>query len=244
MAKKLSIRPILAASLRWCRDFWPVCLISSAVFYLLLIGLVRGWQSMAVWPLLAVFYILWGVFFRYYFHRRPYLDWRMLFDSLIPSTKIVLLTVLVATFIAALPVLLLFINISPEFNSSYAKLWQGDIKNPDIMLFITNVLFLLVSPQIAYRPFLAWISALIGRSGSLKFAWEKTRDNYFVFLTIALMTDCSLFLLRRIIFAYGGNDYITMLFAAPLLVYFNVVSAKVFEFFFLSAPTADKKPTA
>jgi hypothetical protein len=40
----------------------------------------------------------------------------------------------------------------------------------------------------------------------------------------------------------GGNDYITLLVAAPLVIYFNVLSAKAYEFFFLDIDT--KKQTA
>ena len=92
----------------------------------------------------------------------------------------------------------------------------------------------MVSPQIAYRPFLGWISALIGRSGSLKIAWEKTKGNYKEFLIISLLTDCLLTVIRWGIVSVGGNDYVTMVFAAPLIVYFNVISAQAYEFFFLN----------
>ena len=82
-------------------------------------------------------------------------------------------------------------------------------------------------------PFLAWISALSGRSGSLRFAWGRTRGNYAAFLLIAIMTNLSIIAVRGLILFLGGDDYVTLLFLAPLTIYFNVVSAKAYEFFFL-----------
>ena len=93
--------------------------------------------------------------------------------------------------------------------------------------------FVFLSPIIAYRPFLAWISSLSGRSGSLKLAWDKTRGNYKEFLIIAIITNLSVAIVRWAVVTLGANDYVTLLFVAPVIVYFNLLSAKAYEFFFL-----------
>jgi hypothetical protein len=110
---------------------------------------------------------------------------------------------------------------------------QGDVEHSGMLIFIANVLFILVSPMLAYRPFLAWISSLIGRSGSLRFAWKKTKGNYVEFLLVAIITNLSVAFVRWLVMYLGGNDYITLLFVAPVFIYFNVLSAKIYEFFFL-----------
>jgi len=232
-SRKLPLLTILKNSWRYFVENRRLSLGFCVIFYAIGACAVWSWQSWWFWPLMVVLYIAWGAFFRVYFQRKPYLSWQHLFNSLIPSTKIVLLTVLIATLLIMLPLVPLFVNVSPEFNAGYAKFLQGDIENNGMFVLGANIIFLLISPIIAYRPFLAWIAALIGRSGSLRLAWEKTRHNYWEFLVISLLTDCALSVVRWLILDWGGNDYMTMLIAAPVMVYFNIVSAFAYKFFFL-----------
>lgn len=231
--KKLPLQKVLADSYDYCRNNWKMCLIFTFAAYLIGVLALFSWKSLFFWPILVLMYVLWGAFFRYYLGRRPYFEGRVLFNSLIPSTKIVVLSVIVASVLIVLPILPLFLNISPEFNERYSRFLQGDFEQEQMLIMIANLLFMVVSPWIAYRPFLAWISALAGRSGSLRFAWEKTKGNYAEFLLIAVMTNLSVAVVRWLIWQLGGNDYITLIFMAPLVIYFNVVAAKAYEFFFL-----------
>lgn len=231
--KKLPLQKVLADSYDYCRNNWKMCLIFTFAAYLIGVLALFSWKSLFFWPILVLMYVLWGAFFRYYLGRRPYFEGRVLFNSLIPSTKIVVLSVVVASVLIVLPILPLFLNISPEFNERYSRFLQGDFEQEQMLIMIANLLFMVVSPWIAYRPFLAWISALAGRSGSLRFAWEKTKGNYAEFLLIAVMTNLSVAVVRWLIWQLGGNDYITLIFMAPLVIYFNVVAAKAYEFFFL-----------
>lgn len=233
MNEKFPLRSILQSSWQYCWHNYKLCGLFALMFYALMAVLVWGWQTIWVWPTLAIFYVIWGAFFRCYFQRRPFLSLKALLDSSVPAIKIVLLIVVVATVFFMLPTLGLFIDVSPEFNAAYAKFMQTDMDNYDLQVIMVNVLFLIVSPWVAYRPFLAWISAILGRSGSLRQAWSKTVDNYWRFLVIAIITELSLMLLRRAIFYFDGNDYITVAFASLILVYFNVVAAQVYKFFFL-----------
>ena len=156
-----------------------------------------------------------------------------MFNSLIPSTKIVVLSVVIGTVLIMLSMLPLFISNSPEFLNKYTLFLQGDVEHRGMLFFVVNFLFILVSPMLAYRPFLAWIASLVGRSGSLRFAWKKTRGNYFEFLLVAIITNLSVAFVRWLVMYWGGNDYITLIFIAPVFIYFNVLSAKIYEFFFL-----------
>lgn len=233
MMEKFPLKLILQSAGRYCIENYKVTLGFGLVFYILLALMVWSWQSIWLWPILALFYVIWGVFFRYYFNRYPSMSLKPLFNSLLPAVKIVLLIVVIATLFFMMPTMLLFVNISPEFNAGYAKFMQADMDNYDLQVMAANILFLIVSPIVAYRPFLAWISAILGRSGSLRQAWSKTTGNYGRFLAIAVITELSLMILRRMIFYFNGNDYITVAFAAVILVYFNVVAAQVYKFFFL-----------
>ena len=231
--KKLPLNKILADAGKYCCDNSKFVIASTVIAYVTGALALFSWKTLYFWPILVLIYVLWGTFFRYYLNRRPYFDWSALFNSLVPSTKIVVLSVVVGTILIVLPIIPLFLNISPEFNEKYAYFLQGDFEREQVLVLTANLLFMMISPVIAYRPFLAWISALAGRSGSLRFAWEKTKGNYTEFLLIAVITNLSVIVVRWLIWQQGGNDYITLLFAAPLMIYFNVVAAKAYEFFFL-----------
>ncbi len=231
--KKLPLFKIMNEAAKYCSadvlHFLMFCIVAYLVGALALFS----WKSILFWPVLLVMYVLWGGFFRYYLKRKPYFDWKSLLYSLVPSTKIVVLTVVIGTVLVLLPLVPLFLNLSPEFKAQYASFIQGDFEQNDVFMMITTILFLLVSPMIAYRPFLAWISALHGRSGSLRIAWDKTKGNYAEFLLIGIITNLAVSVVRWLILYCGGNDYITMLFLAPIVIYFNVLSVKAYEFFFL-----------
>ena len=231
--KKLPLKQILHDAWWYCVENWRISLKFSVIAYIVGALALWSWKSLFFWPVLFVVYILWGACLRYYLRRRPYFDWNALLNSLIPSTKIVVLSVVVVSVLVLLPMAPLFMNVSPEFNAAYGRFLQGDFEQKQILIWMTDVVFLFISPIIAYRPFLAWISALSGRSGSLRFAWGRTRGNYAAFLLIAIMTNLSIIAVRGLILFLGGDDYVTLLFLAPLTIYFNVVSAKAYEFFFL-----------
>lgn len=231
--RKLPLKQILQEAWGYCAGSRRVSLAFSAAAYVIGALALLSWKSLFFWPVLVLIYVLWGASFRYYLNRKPYFDWPALFNSLIPSTKIVVLSVVVVSVLVLLPMAPLFMNVSPEFNAAYAQFLQGNFEQKQLLIWATDLVFLLISPLIAYRPFLAWISALSGRSGSLRFAWSRTKGNYGAFLLIAVMTNLSIIAVRGLILFCGGNDYMTLLFAAPLTIYFNVVSAKAYEFFFL-----------
>lgn len=232
--KKLPLKNILAESWRYCMANGKMSLAFAVIAYAMGALALFSWKSLFFWPVLILIYVLWGSFFRYYLGRKPYFYFEALFNSLIPSTKIVLLSVVICTILIVLPIIPLFLNFSPEFNERYLYFLQGDFEQDEGMLVVlANLLFVLISPVIAYRPFLAWISALAGRSGSLRFAWEKTKGNYAEFLLIAVITNLTIMAARWVVWNLGGDDYGTLLFAAPVVVYFNVAAAKAYEFFFL-----------
>ena len=231
--RKLPLSKILSATNTHCLLNIKQSILFICIAYMITALALFSWKTGFFWPILVFMYILWGMFFRFYLGRKPYFDLSAFFNSMIPSTKIVLLSVVVCSILIILPFVPLFISTSAEFNEKYFHFLQGDFESNDMLILIANVLFVLASPLIAYRPFLAWISSLNGRSGSLRMAWKKTRSNYTEFLLIAIITSLSISLIRWLIIQLGGNDYITLLFLAPVIIYFNVVAAETYRFFFL-----------
>ena len=232
--KKLPLKHVLVQSWDYCRSNWQKNFLFTIVAYLFFALALFSWKSVAFWPVLFAIYVLWGSFFRYYLGRKPYLDLNAFFNSLVPSTKIVVLSVVICSLLIILPLIPLFLDLPLEVRDKYLHFLQSDFEQDEGMLVVlANLMFIVVSPAVAYRPFLAWISALVGRSGSLRFAWSKTKGNYAEFLLIAVITNLTIMAARLLVWNLGGNDYITLMFVAPVVIYFNVVAAKAYEFFFL-----------
>ena len=93
--KKLPLKNILAESMHYCTANGKMCFGFAVVAYVAGALALFSWKSFAFWPVLFLIYVLWGAFFRYYMDKRPYFDRNALFNSLIPSTKIVLLSVVI-----------------------------------------------------------------------------------------------------------------------------------------------------
>ena len=232
--KHLSVKYVLLAALRFFNKNPKILLGFVILNYLLCILSVYSWKTFLIWPLLVIIYVLWGGVFRYYFERKPYFHFKSLFYSMIPSTKIVVLSVLVVSVFLLLPIAILFIpNLPKEFVLPYSRFLQVAMHESDIMDLIVNLVVVLFSPLIMYRPMLAWIAALLGRSGSLRFAWEKTKGNYWEFLLLAVLIDLSIGGIYKCVLYMGGNIYISLIPISILVVYFNIVVAKIYEFFFL-----------
>ena len=235
MNKKLPLGRLLKSSLDYCNQNLKLMMVFVVVNYIICALTAYCWKTFWLWPLLVILYILWGGVFRYYFAKKPYLHFSSLFLSMIPSTKIVVLSVLVVSLFILLPIVVLFVPILPDdFMKSYAVFLQKSMQETDLLDAIINVVVVIFSPIIFYRPMMAWVAALIGRSGTLRFAWDKTKGNYWEFLLLAISINLSITLLYNGIMLMGGSIYIALIPISVLVVYFNIVIAKIYSFFFLS----------
>lgn len=193
------------------------------------------------------YYVLWCFFFRYIFNRKPYCQLKVFADSLVPSTKIFMLTILVMLVFIALPMLPLYISmlfgISNDmipYMDKYSDFLQVIMDDTSILNNVLGFVFAFLSPFIFYRPFYAWISSVIGRSGSVRTAFARTKGNYWRFVYIGLVVHL-LFILFSEIFSFTANIisneilYLLVMSAvvSPILVFFNLFLAKTYEFFFL-----------
>ena len=80
---------------------------------------------------------------------------------------------------------------------------------------------------------MAWISSVIGRSGQLKTAFARTEGNYWRFVVMGIVFNAIFIVFEYLNRIIDVPQVLEMLVYAPLLVYFNVVIAKAYEFFFL-----------
>ncbi|MDD4557176.1 MAG: hypothetical protein PHE89_07655 [Alphaproteobacteria bacterium] len=202
-----------------------------------------------VW--LLVYYVFWSVFFRSYFCLFPCYKHDCIFHSLVPSTKIFLLTFLVLGLLLSLPMLPLFIAFIPnlpldvvEFIDDYSMFLQKYMEDSDVLDLVVSFIFVFAAPIVCFRPFYAWISSVTGKSGSISIAFKKTKHNYWRFFFCSLIMNLCFISVREFSELVGGfsadaqvSDAVTALvwgvLSSPFIVYFNVFIAKSYEFFFV-----------
>ena len=110
--KKLPLLKILNVSLDYCLENFKAVAGFSAVnllFLLVTLLLPGGYGNPLFLIWLVFYYVFWCFFFRFYFNRRPYLMFRKIFDSLVPSTKILFLTAVFGFGLSLLPLVLPFL---------------------------------------------------------------------------------------------------------------------------------------
>ena len=233
--KKLPLADIFKQSYDYCRQNFKFAGVFALVnFFLLLLGFYT-WSTLLFLPVAVLGYILWSVFFRFYFDKKPYFQIKPLFQSLVPSTKILVVSFLIIFVLMSLPFLPPFIGLPPEYADAYARFLHLYMEETDVLDLALNLIFILISPLILYRPFFAWIAALLGRSGSLRMAWGKTRGNYWQFVMLVIIFNSAFLLIGNVFSILPGGKFFEFLLRSPLFVYFNVVLAKAYEFFFLKA---------
>ena len=230
---KLPLAEIMRNSWSYCNHNPKAVALFAGLNYLVCAAAFFGWKTFWLWLILIAMYVLWGAFFRYYFNRKPYLLLRPLFVSLVPSTKIVVLSVLLVTAFLLLPFAILFIpRLPPQFVEMYTAFLQSNMQTDnEVLNMLVTLVMVLFSPVIFYRPMMAWISTLLGRSGSLRFAWSKTKGNYWEFLLLAVVIDLSVTFIYKAVLLLGGNVYVALLPLSILIVYFNVVVAQIWQKF-------------
>lgn len=231
--KQLPLMHIINASVEYFARNINVMLLFSLINYITLVLGVYSWQKLVFWPLLAAIYVFWSFFFRYYFNRKPYLLLKPMLGSMVPSSKILVLSVVFVTLLVVLPLAPLFMGLPAEYLDAYQSFLQKYMQDSDVMDLGLNIIVILASPVIFYRPFFAWISALIGRSGSLKTALSKTRHNYFQFLVLGMVINFSLVIIQQLGSLFAAPVALILAFMAPLVVLFNIMIAKSYEFFFI-----------
>lgn len=231
--KKIAILKTFATSWQSFTDSWKVMSLFSLLNYAILVLGIYSWKSPAFWLLLIAGYVFWSYFFRFYFDRKPYLLLEPMLRSMVPSTKIVVLSTLLVTGLVVLPFAPLFLGLSGDYIDAYTHFLQKYMQETDYVDLFLNIILVVTSPLVFYRPFLAWISALLGRSGSLRSAWQKTKGNYWEFLVISIVINFSFMLVQQFAGLIQAPMAIACLVYAPFLVYVNIILAKLYEFFFI-----------
>lgn len=221
-------------------DFWQanckiMLLCSLGVFGFLLLGfeLIGGWQSSFFLPWGVLFYLFWYGFFRFVFDRKPYLRSGRIFQSLIPATKIFTIAFLVGTFLLLIPYAPYVMNVPVEVKENYEAFQKRYMQDSDAYDVVLNLIFIFLAPQVILRPFMAWISSVIGRSWSVLTAWNKTENGYGSLLVLTLLADV-FYLALGYLAQFGVPMFVVWFFSAPLLVFAALILSRIYAFYFLN----------
>lgn len=235
--KKLQLTDILKQSYLYMRlhenSLRPIWLIH--ILFCVIFNFLPGGFTNPISLLWSVcYYIFWCAFFRFYYQKKPYLCASKICASAIPSSKMIFITFSLLFFLIVLP----FIPLMMGFHNKYLLIFErymAALQVPETSVFnvlIFSLIFLLISPFAFCRPYLAWISALQGYSGSIRKVFKKTTGNNIRFLSLIFLLNLPCFV------AYGADvllhchGWFSVGFYSIYLIYFNIVFAKVYDFFY------------
>ncbi len=252
--KKLDVSKIFKECFAFCKEnskfFWKYTLINMflVLFFEFALGGIENPLSLLGF---FAYYIFWSIFFREFFNQTPCYKYDCIFHSLVPSTKVLLIIILVFSLLLLLPMLpmlLVFIPNLPmemrDFVDKYLDFYKKYKEDSDVMDLVTSFIFVFAAPSILFRPFYAGISSFLGKSGSLTLAYRKTEHNYWRFFLVGIFMSASYLFFKEAAEYIGDfstdaqvSDAISCLLLnisfSPLIVYFNVFFAKSYEFFFV-----------
>ena len=179
------------------------------------------------------YYYYWCVFFRVYYNKKPYFISTDVFASLIPSTKMFFLVVAMSFLLAVLPYLPLLMGFDDEyllFLEKYMYQMQQASISALNMIVLTIVLMLFL-PFILCRPFMGFIASVQGLNGSIKKAWKKSAGNYWRFIFIMVLLNLPCMVIYETDKYLNCNGYLNLVFYSLFFVYYNLVFAKIYDFF-------------
>ncbi len=234
--KEISLKGLLAESFSYMRENCRAMMLFTLLHIVFLVAgfeLTDGWADVFFLPWLVAYYLFWCFFFRFYFKRKPYLATWKLVDTLVPSTKILVLTFVVVTALLMLPLIPPFFGVGSPWAETYDIYLQRYMEDSRVVDAVTVVILTLTAPFVFYRPMMAWISSLIGRSGSLKSAFAKTKGNYWQMTFLAASFEILFVALEVAGQTLGIGNWLSIIAGSPLVIGFNVILAKTYDYFYL-----------
>lgn len=233
---KFSMRELFVDTLDYCyKNIRQILLfvLINALFFVFGFKVLNGWHDKLFLPWLALYYVYWFVFFRFYFGRKPLIATKKIFGTLLPTAKIFVLMLLVMTLLLILPFVLPFIFGYTEWLDEYLQKLQKYMEDSEAVNLATIVILTLVFPLIYYRPMMAWIGSVIGRSGVLSTAFARTKGCYLKFLLLTIVFNSAYLLVDYFDNRSGMDGWLNICFGSLLVVVGNVALARVYEYFFL-----------
>lgn len=232
--KQLPISYILFSSFNFFNSKPLAMLLFSILNYAIIMMGIYTWSTPAFLLLAVIAYVFWSYFFRFYFGKKPYFQTKHMVSSLAPSTKILVIGFVVLTILIVLPFAPLFLGVfSAPQADAYLQFLTTYMQDSQALDTFLGLITIFVAPYIMFRPMFAWIGSLIGRNGTLKFAFSKTTGNYWQIVGLLLIINIPFMLVEQMSNILEFNLYLKFLLMSPLIVYGNLVIAKAYNFFFI-----------
>ena len=180
------------------------------------------------------YYIFWCIFFRNYYHKKPYFSLSKILAGAIPSSKMFFIMFVLVFILILLPFVPLLMGFNDKYLIFFEK-YMAAVQSPEtsvLNMIIFLSIFLIIAPVVFVRPYLAWISALQGLTGSVKKVFKKTKGNYFSFLILISVAQLPSSLSYSVDTLLGCHGFFACTFCSFYLVYLNVVFATVYDYFY------------
>jgi len=212
------------------RNFIIWCLINFA-FIFTLSKIPNGWTNSLSIIWLIFYYIFWTIFIRYINQRRPYFSLIRIFNGLIPSSKIMFINISIYILLLIIPYLPLLMGFKDNYLNFFEE-YMNFLQENDALVgkYLFYLFMLIISPYTFTRPYIAWISSLVGKNRSILDAYKKTTGNNISFILLAIIMSGILAVLYYIDVKLniGTLKYI----ASILLVYYNIVFIEIYKVFY------------
>lgn len=231
--KKLPVGAIFKSALTYCCDH-PLFFAAFLLGHLapVVVGALFNADDTTMMACLY-YYLFWCLFFRRLFNRKPYLLTRKLVITIVPFIKMCFMTSLFVGLLLILPLIVPFFGIGRQWATDYENYLYLYMENGRLIDFGTVLLLLLSAPFLFWRPIMAWIAAINGRSGSMRFAFARTVGSYWRFVALSLFFAAATIIAIALLFALSLPLRLIALPTSILAIYLGVVLAKVYDFFFL-----------
>ncbi len=216
------------------RTFILWCL-ANFTFLFVFSFIPNGWTNSLSILWLVAYYVYWCIFIRYVQQHPPYFSLIRIFNGLIPASKIMFINISIYLIVVILPYVPLFMGFRDKYLEFFEQ-YMGILQSYDSLFGKTlfYLFMLLLSPYTISRPYLAWISSLIGKNRSIIDAYKKTHGNYWNFVFCAAVMS-SLFMVSYYIDTiFHLNTLIYLMSVFP--VYFNVVFIGIYKIFYKRKP--------
>lgn len=221
---------------------WTLCIFVVNMSFMLVFMSLEGGISnplSIVW--LVAYYIFWCVFYRYYYHLKPYIFTSTILGSMAPSTKALVIMLAVALIVIMLPMLPLFLGFNDVYLNYYEKYMErlenmsstGNVGASLADVIVVYGIFSLLAPSLICKPYLAWISSLRGHNASFRKAGNRTKGNYWNFVIISAMLLFPEALGRELDKMLHMQNWLSNTISTIIFVYTNIIFAKMYDLFYL-----------
>ena len=219
-----------------------LCVAVLNMVFMLLLKVIPGGISnplCLIW--IVAYYIFWCFFYRYYYGLQPYFQSNSIYKSLAPSSKAMALMLLVVMIMAFLPVLPIFLGFNEKYLDFYERYMaslegmstggEWSLSWGDIMVGFGIIC--LLSPFLLCKPYLAWISALRGRSASFRNVGDRTKGNYWTFVCISALLLYPEAIAMQLDKIWNLQNWLDYSVGTIIFIYSNIVFAKIYDWFYL-----------